>query len=108
MLTPELKKAWLEKLRSGKYEQGKYGLRDLNNKFCCLGVYADCLVDAEPSLYKWAPSEFHYRFFANDEHKVGFLQGSLMETSVQSKLSNMNDAEEKTFLEIADYIEENL
>ena len=31
---------WIEALRSGKYEQAKGILRDVddNNKFCCLGV----------------------------------------------------------------------
>lgn len=30
-------KLWIEALRSGKYKQGQYRLRQ-NNEFCCLGV----------------------------------------------------------------------
>jgi hypothetical protein len=38
----ELKRVWLEALRSGKYKQTRGTLHNLNNGgFCCLGVAAD-------------------------------------------------------------------
>lgn len=37
----DLAKRWIEALRSGKYEQGKYALRTSDNCYCCLGVLAD-------------------------------------------------------------------
>lgn len=39
-MNPEVKAAWLEALRSGRYEQGQRQLRD-GPKFCCLGVLCD-------------------------------------------------------------------
>lgn len=39
-------KKWVEALRSGKYEQGKYDLR-YDNKFCVLGVACDLMVKEE-------------------------------------------------------------
>ena len=41
MTKEELRKKWIEALRSGQYEQGKYCLRDKNDRFCCLGVLCD-------------------------------------------------------------------
>jgi hypothetical protein len=35
-----IKTKWLEALRSGEYQQGKYRLKR-NNKYCCLGVLTD-------------------------------------------------------------------
>jgi hypothetical protein len=41
-LPPEIKKAWTEALRSGKYQQGHGALRTLTSdgvwRYCCLGV----------------------------------------------------------------------
>jgi hypothetical protein len=48
----ELKRKWVEALRSGKYEQASGKLR-VGNKFCCLGVLCD-LVDPE----KWNRGEW--------------------------------------------------
>jgi hypothetical protein len=37
----DIAKLWTKALRSGKYKQGKYTLRNWNNSFCCLGVLCD-------------------------------------------------------------------
>jgi hypothetical protein len=37
--------AWIAALRSGEYKQGKGNLRDMDNKFCCLGVLCDIVKD---------------------------------------------------------------
>lgn len=46
-----LKKKWLDALRSGEYEQGSDQLvmtfMDEQDKFCCLGVLADIMGDVE-------------------------------------------------------------
>lgn len=39
-MKPEIKKLWVDALRSGKYKQGTHRLRD-GNKFCCLGVLCE-------------------------------------------------------------------
>lgn len=42
----EIVTAWVRALRSGEYEQGQGQLRDLDDKFCCLGVLCDLAVKA--------------------------------------------------------------
>jgi hypothetical protein len=39
----QVKKMWVEALRSRKYVQGHGMLRDAKNRFCCLGVLCDLL-----------------------------------------------------------------
>lgn len=41
-MTPELKTAWIEALRSGRYEQGQQHLFS-NGKYCCLGVLCEVI-----------------------------------------------------------------
>lgn len=43
-MNPEIKAEWLERLRSGKYEQGKGNLNN-NGQMCCLGVLSDMAAD---------------------------------------------------------------
>lgn len=38
-------RTWVETLRSGKYKQGTFVLRDRKDKFCCLGVLCDIVKD---------------------------------------------------------------
>lgn len=98
----ELKQKWVSALRSGDYKQGKYQLRDNNNQYCCLGVL--CVVSnkklSEDGIYvlddagKKAPQSFF---------------GELMGGVHLNKLIHMNDTRNNSsFLEIADYIEQNL
>jgi hypothetical protein len=37
----EIAKLWTKALRSNKYKQGKFTLRNHDNSFCCLGVLCD-------------------------------------------------------------------
>lgn len=40
-----IKKLWVDALRSGEYEQGKNVLRNIEkNTFCCLGVLCDIAI----------------------------------------------------------------
>lgn len=41
-MNQEVKKAWLEALRSGNYKQGQSWLKD-GDKYCCLGVLCETL-----------------------------------------------------------------
>lgn len=38
---------WIERLRSGKYKQGKTVLRFEDDTYCCLGVLCDLAVEAK-------------------------------------------------------------
>lgn len=45
-MKPEIKKRWVDALRSGKYKQGKERLKRRGElpKYCCLGVLCDLAV----------------------------------------------------------------
>lgn len=114
-INPEWKARWLEALRSGKYQQGKYRLRDNADgadRFCCLGVLCDTY---DPN--GWGPNnsdpdsvDSRLVYMAPDggvgsaylplqiEAEVGITQ------SAQDKLTSLND-EPHDFDYIADWIE---
>ena len=104
------KAKWLKALRSGKYKQTDCVLRRGGNKkkatFCCFGVLCDV------AGAKWEKS---YKNF--DAYKCSFGDHTLSPSSLelfgiasvqQRKLIVMNDIENNSFNEIADYIEKRL
>ena len=109
----EIKRKWVEALRSGKYAQTKSDLRN-HNGYCCLGVLCD-LVQPE----EWSEPEQNFSFMhrfassfpdADVLDIVGMHQDDGVRTDGQHPfwtLASMND-EGKSFAEIADYIEQNL
>ncbi len=108
----ELKAKWLEALRSGKYLQGVMTLRRYNesmpDSFCCLGVLADVAgVNWEPAQYG---PYMRYGFKSDGEEGlwVTDLPGTLLHPTTTGMCMHMNDSENKSFNEIADWIEENL
>lgn len=116
-MNAEIKQKWIEALRSGKYEQGKYVLRSADNKYCCLGVLCDIVApgswDKEPSRNEFSRVNQFYG------HGDGLCSSSTslsaaVELEVglgsedQRELANMNDNYGNNFNEIAVYIERNL
>lgn len=96
-IDPEFKAKWIAALRSGKYIQGQKYLQ-ADGKFCCLGVACD-VIDSNgwKNTAGWTaviPSETAARLN--------------LEINVQKQLWKLNDHEGRSFLEIADWIEENL
>lgn len=53
-MNPEVKKLWVDVLRSGNYKQSKLHLRD-NDGYCCLGVLCELAVQHKiiPSANRW-------------------------------------------------------
>lgn len=109
-LPPEFKQKWIDALRSGKYTQCKSELASLTGGYCCLGVA--CIVAGH--RYE---DLIGLGFIGNsDEHGVKYFKTDLVPALIQGssvagisyKLQQMNDVAEKSFNEIADYIEENL
>ena len=43
-MKPEIKKRWIDALKSGDYVQGKEALCDRGDSFCCLGVLCDLYI----------------------------------------------------------------
>jgi hypothetical protein len=107
-----VKKQWIAALRSGEYQQGKGWLRTVNpqgkgNVFCCLGVLADL-----HEIPFTADGEYD---FGESGKRSGLLPvGYCGLSDAMDILSDMNDGmgrnanNPKDFIEIADWIEENL
>jgi hypothetical protein len=49
-MNADIKKIWVEALRSGQYKQGQTLLRNKENKFCCLGVLCNLHAQAHPAI----------------------------------------------------------
>lgn len=110
---------WAEALRSGEYVQGKSSLRNRDNnlgvdEYCCLGVYADLFIKANPkTATHWdTDSESVVDRFvdARGEYHVGILGIEMAEEigldmNQQQALVDMNDEFELTFDEIAEHID---
>lgn len=91
----ELKRKWVEALRSGKYEQGHGALRK-DDKFCCLGVLCD-VVDPNG----WSEDCYWRGEYAlPPSHVLGNLTAS--------DLVYLNDEKNLSFEQIADYIEKHI
>lgn len=125
-LPVEFKQKWIEALRSGVYEQGKGYLmlrKNQKDKFCCLGVV--CVIAGIPKEKLYQPSKE-----ADEDNEYGAVEYELI-TSIGDdeltanvpallkdngdnrviELTYMNDGfgkysgDQKSFSEIADYIE---
>ncbi len=123
---------WVVALRSGKYKQGHYMLRDVNNKFCCLGVACDILhPEAWSATAVDMIGDARLRFYLSDVvNDVVIRAGSYLNEfcsysfipihmlkelgitdEMQRDLTVMNDDGydgSKSFSEIADYIEQTI
>lgn len=123
------KPLWTEALRSGRFTQGSAMLAivDPEPKHCCLGVACEVFMELHPDLmtfkinttlggktFTFNPdnrSEEDLRFDGHSETVVlpSVLADYLEITpEQQDSLVGMNDDEGKNFLEIADWIDENL
>ncbi len=102
----ELKKKWLEALRSGKYKQGRTNLRDRCDNYCCLGVLRDVMGCT------WTPHDMNDSVYTTELHETCLLSAkTLCETNLFSRENNLtflNDTELRTFTEIANWIEANI
>lgn len=97
----ELRDRWVRALRSGDYKQTKGRLRT-ESGFCCLGVLCD-LVDSTawgstPETYYWKDPSITGKPPTDVLREVGLSSSSV--------LTVMNDSEEQTFEQIAQYLED--
>lgn len=116
----DIKKQWVEALRSGKYKQGTGRLCDTRGKklkFCCLGVLFDIAggeVDG-----KWVRDNNKLGWLAKtpnllfEEAELGHLPKDFrefceLEHNQISELISLNDIERVSFKEIANWIGKNL
>lgn len=115
-LDKKFKKRWLKALRGGRYLQAQkvlvaHNLKTDTDSFCCLGVACNLLVANGEATWE----EVGYRLGLRPglpDFKVLNKIGLPYETA--DKLAQMNDGNEDTgvepqsFLQIADWIEDNL
>ncbi len=112
-MNKEIKVKWLEALRSGKYKQGKQRLRSkVTDRFCCLGVLCDI-----SGIGEWVVNRVGNYEYSNplvkDDSAASILPAFVIDSSGISQehrcnLMTMNDEGNKTFHEIANYIEKEL
>lgn len=117
-MNPEVKKAWVEALRSGKYPQAKGQLHN-GEGYCCYGVLCELAVEAgivENRQYNpdaelcWYDSVFSmppvsvtsWAGFSPDFPEVSVPE------SPRTGLQNLNDECDYDFDQIADVIEHQL
>lgn len=119
---PELKKAWLEDLRSGNLLQidGQLcaqGTKNIKARYCCLGVLGRSCQ--RTGLFKvvfqkvvggWTNARnLVYKDNSQDEKLPDNLRKEIgISVKGADRLMLMNDKEGKTFKEIADWIEKYL
>jgi len=108
-----IKKKWIAALRSGKYLQGRTVLRreslDGKDHFCCLGVLAD-VIGCDWKQYGFDPIHRMAIFSKTKEQDACAIPPKIakqigLSKKVQNTLVRYNDVDNKSFEEIAKYIE---
>jgi hypothetical protein len=102
IMEAELKKKWLDALRSGRYRQGLNELRTKDDRYCCLGVLCD--ISNAGRWRKFSDSVWSYR---TDKGEKTYVLPDGVDQDVylkQTPLVNMND-QGQSFTTIADWIE---
>ena len=120
-MNEDIKKKWLEALRSGKYQQGT-GFLQKEGRYCCLGVLCDLFAEDDDCDGEWVQAATGAMKFkpSGDPGRHDFLPVPVSEWADlehgpydpiigegDDTLSQLND-HGKTFKEIADVIEEHL
>jgi hypothetical protein len=114
-----IKKAWVEALRSGEYKQGRGRLcKTFNGEdlYCCLGVLAnECAdgywVQSSDSVYdgyiEWGFTRSGYDGLPEQVIPISLEKKLGIDEKTMFRLANINDMG-YTFQQIADWIEESL
>lgn len=114
-MNAHIKRAWLEALRNGEYKQGFGKLRHNNDTYCCLGVLCD--IYSKIKHIPWTKDEcgtYCYLTSYGVLPENVYVWAELQEENpfiCENSLTGYNDGvmtEQKTFIEIADLIEQYL
>lgn len=100
MTNREVKRAWVNALRSGEYEQTTESLRNMDRGYCCLGVLCDL---GDRSL--WDDCGFYLG--QDDFPPDRILTWAGLTLNAATFLADMND-KGSTFEDIAGWIERKL
>lgn len=116
-MNPDIKKKWVEALRSSEYQQGRGRLHNpKENTFCCLGVLCD--IYRKENNLQWVICH-GAAYLSGDHHEPmdGFLPPQVVDWAgvkdrspvvEGSSLVALNDSDEFSFEKIAQYIEKYL
>jgi hypothetical protein len=106
----DLRKKWVDALRSGDYKQGKHYLRSGDDSFCCLGVLCDIMGLPTSKQDGQGP----YAYESKGGNYTAYLSPTIIEQvglnnvtgriNTGASLANMNDAG-SSFEDIAAVIE---
>ena len=113
VMNQEIKEKWLAALRSGKYKQGKYRLRTIDDEYCCLGVLCEVVgLEAQLDRFNRYKYEGESAFLPLSVKLVSEISGSgslhnpiYFNGTNRDCLMTLNDSG-MTFEQIADVIEE--
>lgn len=110
-MNKEIKKMWVDALRSGKYKQGQGWLRTANNKYCCLGVLCDLAVNEERVRRDLVKDVYAYgkqdRMSVLPSEVIDWAELDQHGTYGENRCLVYDNDGGKSFAEIADIIEEN-
>jgi hypothetical protein len=126
-MNKDVKKKWLAALRSGKFKQGKGMLRTENNEFCCLGVLCEIarvegvIPNPVHAVPNWDNTGKKAWFYGKGSIADGRRNGTLPDEVRawagleagnpwigENTAAHWNDGAKKSFVEIADLVEEHL
>jgi hypothetical protein len=108
-MSPKFKTQWLDQLRNGGIRQGRRAYRT-STCFCALGVLINIV---RPNSWTTV-NQHHYLPGGIKDHATyttnarEILWEAQLSLEAQVKICEMNDADGKTFAEIADWVETNL
>lgn len=109
-MNAEVKKLWIEALRSGEYEQGRGRLKTANNGYCCLGVLCELHREAVEGSWEESDNDNIGSFYEGQRYslpKLVMKWAGLNECNPRvgyASLETLNDSG-VPFPEIANYIE---
>jgi hypothetical protein len=98
---------WVAALRSGNYKQGTGRLRNNDKSFCCLGVLCDVLGRKFDEYGVVEETSVLLPKSVVEEAKMKNDAGVIEEDPKGLALWEQNDIANKSFNEIADFIEQN-
>jgi hypothetical protein len=108
-MNKQVKEQWLNALRSNEYSQAQGQLKNRKG-FCCLGVLMDLYIQEKNLDWKFYPGS--HEFNSVDSHLnntfidwTDIINWSGLPRSKEYVLVDMNDEQDKSFCEIADFIE---
>jgi len=115
-MNKEYKKKWLTNLRSKKFKQGKFSMRQKNppgpDLYDAFGLLMDTIPVSESDGWELDEYEgrYYFRLFNHDDGQAERIHPMIRDklgisNELEATIIDMNDFRNMTFEEIADYLE---